>query len=292
MARIPGVPYDGPPRGYGNSGVTKMYIAIHNTSNARLASPQDEANYAQVRTDNISSHFYGNASSVIQSLDTSKDAWHAGSSWGNQRAIAFELVGTNSSTEAYWKKVIDRVAPVMAKVCQIHSIPVQSLSVAQAQSRNVRGFVTHNDMRLAWGGTTHTDPGPNFPEAYLIAKVKAAMNPVTPVPPVAVPVPIKESKMFLIKADDDNHVYLSNGVHVASGALRDTLMTEGDLKLVTVATTPELQSLLPTPQELELSAADRQAIVDALREGIQTTTTQAVQAAFESITGTTTFAVE
>jgi hypothetical protein len=266
-----------------------MYIAIHNTSNN--APVQNEANYAKVRTDDVSSHFYADQSAVIQSLDTVKDAWHAASQWGNRRAIAFELVGFNSSTEAYWKKVIDRVAPVMAKVCDIHDIPVQSLSVAQAKAKNVRGFVTHYDMTQAWGGT-HNDPGPNFPEAYLIAKVKAAMNPATPVPPVAAPVPIKESKLFLIKADDDNHVYLSNGVHVATGALRDTLMTEGGLKLVTVATTPELQSLLPTPQALELSAADRQAIVDALREGIETTTTQAVQAAFESITGTTTFAVE
>ncbi|MDG4826014.1 N-acetylmuramoyl-L-alanine amidase [Asanoa sp. WMMD1127] len=179
MPKFDGVAYDGPPRGYGNSGAKKLYIAIHNTSND--APPKNEASYAKRRTDSVSSHFYADASTVIQSLDTNYDAWHAGSSWGNQRAIAFELVGTNGSSEAYWRKVIDRVAPVIAKVCKAHGIPVQNLSVAQAKAKNVGGFVTHDDMRQAWGGTTHTDPGPNFPESYLIERVKAAMG--TPTPP-------------------------------------------------------------------------------------------------------------
>lgn len=189
MAKIGGATYSGPPRGYGTSGAKKLYIAIHNTSND--ASPANEASYAKNRTDSVSSHFYADANTVVQSLDTAYDAWHAGSSWGNQKAIAFELVGTNGSSDAYWRKVIDRVAPIIAKVCQVHGIPVQSLTVAQAKGKILGGFVTHDDMRQAWGGTTHTDPGPNFPESYLIERVKAAMPkpPATPPKPPTAPKP-------------------------------------------------------------------------------------------------------
>jgi hypothetical protein len=31
-------------------------------------------------------------------------------------------------------------------------------------------------MRLAWGGTTHTDPGPGFPWDHLAASIKAAQG--------------------------------------------------------------------------------------------------------------------
>ncbi|WP_200209105.1 peptidoglycan recognition protein family protein [Micromonospora coerulea] len=194
MARFSGAIYLGPPRGYGKSGATKMYVAIHNTAND--ATPKAEANYAMNRTDSVSSHFYADPVTVVQSLDTSLDAWHAGSRTGNSRAIAWELVGGNAWTEAYWRKVIDRIAPVLAQVCKVHGITPQFLTTAQARDGKTTGFVTHNDMRIAWGGTTHTDPGPNFPKAYLVEAVKRAMavdaptEVIPPVKPAPVPTPV------------------------------------------------------------------------------------------------------
>jgi hypothetical protein len=35
----------------------------------------------------------------------------------------------------------------------------------------IRAFYGHDDMRRAWGGTDHTDPGPNFPWDKLFASV-------------------------------------------------------------------------------------------------------------------------
>lgn len=177
MARFSNAEYIGPPRGYSNSGSSKHYIAIHNTSNN--ATPKAEAGYAKTRTDKVSSHFYADHLTVIQSLDTRYDAWHAGSSKGNKQAIAFELVGSNSWSEAYWRKVIDRVAPVIAAVCKQHDIPVK-----WAGPNDSAGFVTHDDMRRYWGGTTHTDPGPNFPRAYLLEAVNKCLGkpPRTPAP--------------------------------------------------------------------------------------------------------------
>lgn len=41
------------------------------------------------------------------------------------------------------------------------------LTVTQVAKRSRSGLLTHNDARLAWGGTTHTDPGKNFPYKIL-----------------------------------------------------------------------------------------------------------------------------
>src|ERR1700761_8679609 len=97
------VTFSGPPKSFGDHGLRKRYIAIHNTDND--GSPADEASFAKRRTDGVSSHFYADANTVIQSLDTKYDANHAGSRTGNTRAIAFELVGTNASTEAHWQAI-------------------------------------------------------------------------------------------------------------------------------------------------------------------------------------------
>lgn len=201
MARIKGATYDGPPKGYSTSGAKKMYVAWHNTSND--ASPAAEASYAKRRTDKVSSHFYCDPKTVIQSLDTAHDAWHAGSSTGNRKAVALELTGGNSWSEAYWRSVIDRVAPVVAEVCRIHGITPRFLSVAEAKAGKLTGFVTHDDMRRAWGGTSHTDPGPNFPKAYAVAAVKRHMDiPTAPVvnPPKPPTPPVTDWTVKLIMA--------------------------------------------------------------------------------------------
>lgn len=171
---VPGVPYIGPPAGYTKVAYPKYYFCWHNTSNT--ANPVAEANYAKRRTDKVSSHFYADATTVIQSLDTQWEAWHAGSSQGNQHGVALEMVGNNSDNGAHWRGIIDRVAPTVAAVCKFHGIPVRFLSVAQAKA-GAHGFVTHDVMRQAWGGTTHTDPGPNFPQDYAVQRINAILNP-------------------------------------------------------------------------------------------------------------------
>lgn len=189
---VPGVPYIGPPAGYTHVEYPKFYIAWHNTSNTAPA--KIEAQYATHRTDSVSSHFYADAGAIYQSLDTKWSAWHAGSAQGNQHAVALEMVGTNNDNTAHWRAIIDRVAPAMAEVCKFHGIPVRFLGVSQAKA-GMHGFVTHDVMRQAWGGTTHNDPGPNFPQDYAVQAINAFLNPVQP------------STM----EDDDMHVMLAPG---------------------------------------------------------------------------------
>lgn len=168
---------------YGDRDGTKYGIAIHNTSNT--ASAANEASYATRRTDGTSSHFYCDDTEVIQSLDTKYRAGHAGSYEGNEHAVAVEITGTNDKTRAWWIANVawDQLGRVLAAVCRKYDIEPRRASVAEMKANpRVRAFYSHDDMRRAWGGTTHTDPGGNFPWDHLFTTVKAHLSGTVPAP--------------------------------------------------------------------------------------------------------------
>jgi N-acetyl-anhydromuramyl-L-alanine amidase AmpD len=175
--RVSGVPYVQGRNSYSDADGTKYGIAIHNTSNT--ASAGDEASYATRRTDGVSSHFYVDATKVIQSLDTTARAGHAGSGNGNQNAVAVEIRGVNGWSRQTWLDSVcwGTLGRVLADVCRAYGIAVRRASVAEMRSNpKVRAFYSHDDMRQAWGGTDHTDPGPGFPWDRLFSAVNAALN--------------------------------------------------------------------------------------------------------------------
>lgn len=175
--RIPGVPFIQGRNSYGDGDGRKYGIAIHNTSND--ASARGEASYATRRTDGVSAHFYADATEVIQSLDTSARAGHAGSRTGNENSIAVEITGSNGWTRQQWLDRVawDKLAAALAVVCRHYGIEPRRASVAEMKANpQVRAFYGHDDMRRAWGGTTHTDPGPNFPWDHLLEQVKRAIS--------------------------------------------------------------------------------------------------------------------
>jgi hypothetical protein len=185
----PDVAFHGPPRTYYSTSHPKRYIAIHNTDND--ASDQDEATYAKRRPDKVSSHYYVDANSITQSLRTEFGASHAGSRTGNWHAIAYEIAGTNGKKRAWWLANVawSILVRQIARDCRVHDITPQLLTIDQMHDGTTTGIVTHDMMRRAWGGTTHTDPGPGFPIDHLIALVAAELEydmPLTPEDRVAI----------------------------------------------------------------------------------------------------------
>lgn len=168
--------YDGPPSGYGRNRGPKQYIAVHNTSND--ATVRDEISYSKWREDKTSTHYYADRTEIAQSLDTALCANHAGSAEGNHEAIAWELTGTNTKTRAWWLANLcwPLIAAQMAADCREFDIPPRLLTVTEMRAGVLRGFVTHDLMRQAWGGTDHTDPGKNFPMDHLLALVAANLE--------------------------------------------------------------------------------------------------------------------
>jgi len=155
----------------------KFGIAIHNTSNDGTA--DDEASFAKRRTDNVSSHFYADNRSVIQSLDTDSKAGHAGSDNGNQNAVAVEITGFNHWSRDKWLNNVawEQLGAVLAQVCVFYGVAVRRATVQEMRDNpKVRALYSHDDMRRAWGGTDHTDPGENFPWDRLLDAIDAARS--------------------------------------------------------------------------------------------------------------------
>lgn len=175
--------YNGPPRSYGANKTAKDYIVIHNTSNDAPA--QNEASYAKRRADSVSSHYYVDDERIIQSLNTDYRAFHVGSSRGNSAGISYEITGTNSKSESWWKNNVawDLLAKQIRVDCAEHGITVQTLTIDEIRAGKKSGIITHDQARRAWGGTDHTDPGPNFPMGHLIALVKGEAAPSKPSTP-------------------------------------------------------------------------------------------------------------
>jgi len=173
--KVPGIPFIQGRNRYGTS--TKYAIAIHCTANT--ASARNEASYATRRTDGVSAHFFADDREVIQSLDTADIAGHAGSTEGNTYAIAVEITGLTSWSRDRWLKSVawGQLAQVLAAVSRHHNIPPVRVTVAEMKANpRVRGAYDHNQMRQAWGGTDHTDPGPNFPWDHLLRVWQDAMK--------------------------------------------------------------------------------------------------------------------
>ncbi len=183
--RIPGVRYVQGRNSYGDRDGTKYAVAIHNTSNDAPAA--GEAAYATRRTDGVSAHLYVDRVEVIQSLDLLARAGHAGSQQGNEHAIAVEIVGVNGWSREQWLRNVawDQLGAALAWCCRQFGIAVRRAAVDEMRTNpRVRAFYSHDDMRRAWGGTDHTDPGPGFPWGRLFEAVNAALvgaaSPSTP----------------------------------------------------------------------------------------------------------------
>lgn len=166
--KVPGVPFVQGRNEYPDTDDRKFGMAIHNTSND--ATDTQEASYATRRTDGVSSQFYVDKDSVTQSLDTRARAGHAGSRNGNENSISWEITGANGWSRQQWLNNVawDKMGKAMAYLIlndpDFKGFEVRRASVREMQiNPKVKAFYGHDDMRRAWGGTDHTDPGPNFP---------------------------------------------------------------------------------------------------------------------------------
>lgn len=115
----------------------------------------------------VSSHYCWDSTSGVQCVRLKDSAWTVGNRPGNNRGINHELCGFASQSRSGWLDpfglaMFERIVPVMRSDCAKYGIPLERRTVAELQAWRP-GITSHNDLRLAFGGTTHTDPGSNFP---------------------------------------------------------------------------------------------------------------------------------
>jgi hypothetical protein len=126
---------------------------------------------------NVSIHSITDPGESVDMVDLQHVASHCGG--GNPYTIGNEHTGYAAYTRDQWTS--DAVFPALrlgakkaaaqAKALGWSAADLRWLSIPQLKAGE-RGLATHNDCRLAFGGTTHTDPGPGFPYAIFLQMVQ------------------------------------------------------------------------------------------------------------------------
>ena len=137
---------------------------------------------------NFFAHYYTGPNVVYQVAPTGRTEWHCGN--GNEVAgkwtLGVEQAGYAAQTRDEWIAAgsLHTASPLVAAlIANGHGAPVW-LEVADLLRPGVRGVTSHNNMSHAFGGSDHTDPGPNYPHDLLLA---------TPAPPAPQPTSVEDN---------------------------------------------------------------------------------------------------
>jgi endonuclease/exonuclease/phosphatase (EEP) superfamily protein YafD len=197
----PSPPYVGPPKWFGSSGNKPIRrIVIHCTAGAEpgvKGAARATASYTKATSRPSSWHYCADSRESVQLTYDSVVAYHDGS---NSHSIGYELSCSLSARGlGHWRlpdhcAMLKLAAKDVARLCLAYGVPAVRLKAAAVRD-GAAGIAGHNDMRLAFpGSTSHWDPGPFFPWRYFLrlvrAEVAALSGPTpTPTPPTPAPVP-------------------------------------------------------------------------------------------------------
>lgn len=219
--------------------------------------------WLQNPAEQASVHTLTDASETVQGMDYQNVAWHCGG--GNQHGSGHEIVGRAGWSPDQWgtasmDKAFRSLASVIARKWVHRTMPhlgitylPEWLSLTQIAAQNRAGLVTHNDMRLVFGGTTHTDPGPNYPYKKLRDYIHADIALLLGTTPITPPVPEDD----MSQQDKDNIAELQR--QVAAQAKQITALT-GLSQRISAAT----GVIEGTMNKIRVNAAQTNGVVNAL----------------------------
>ncbi|HET6911262.1 MAG TPA: peptidoglycan recognition family protein [Mycobacteriales bacterium] len=121
-----------------------------------------------------SAHYIIDPVDVVKMLDENTVAWHVGPN-GNGFTIGIEQSGYVSLSRAQWTTAagmtqMGKVGALTAEIAARHGIPLRWATddeIRAAARGTAGGVCRHDDIRRVLGGTTHTDPAPNYPSDLL-----------------------------------------------------------------------------------------------------------------------------
>jgi len=128
----------------------------------------------------VSAHYCVDNNSAVQCVLEKDVAWTVGNRPGNNRGVNFELAGRASQTREQWLddygvELFNVACPIAANSMKRWGIPNRWCTIDDLKAYR-GGHTTHNDLRVAFGGTTHTDPGSGFPRDHVQNLVEASLN--------------------------------------------------------------------------------------------------------------------
>lgn len=124
-----------------------------------------------------SAHYTVDPGEVIQSVGDHTIAYHCGY---NKDSIGVELCDEQVGPASRWRDadstaILKRAARLVAELCLAYDIEPVRPTTAALKAKGPHGIYGHNDSRLAFGGTTHSDPR-DFPWAKFLRMVRAEIN--------------------------------------------------------------------------------------------------------------------
>lgn len=127
-----------------------------------------------------SAHYVVDPRETIQCVGDHTIAYHCGYNTGS---IAVEMCDEQTGPANRWadadsRAIIDRSALLVARLCLAYGIEIRRPSVAELKAKGPHGIYGHDDSRLAFGHTSHTDPR-DFDWPGFIARVHAAADQIT-----------------------------------------------------------------------------------------------------------------
>lgn len=107
-----------------------------------------------------SCHYVVDPAEVIQCVGDHTVAYHCGYNTGS---IGVELCDEQTGPASRWEDadsqaILRRAARLVAELCLAYGISPKRPSIAELKRKGPHGIYGHNDSRLAFGRTTHTDP--------------------------------------------------------------------------------------------------------------------------------------
>lgn len=165
-------------------------ICIHDTEGvtSAQATSQTANNVTTYQIDSQTGSYHVMVGIDGQRIRQNTDGWVTWSTGnkGNDILLHLCFVGSASQSRADWlaqDKMLRAGATVIRYWAHKYNIPLRRVDAA-----HLPGILGHDDTRV-WGGTDHTDPGPNFPYDVLIQYAIDLGNPTTSEVPVNPPVP-------------------------------------------------------------------------------------------------------
>lgn len=154
----------------GRGGKKPLWIVVHDMEAGEdsLRAESTAAYFATLSDGRVvSAHYCCDNDSVIQCVLLADTAWTTGSTEGNGQGINYELAGFARQTRAQWLDafglaMFETMAPIVRSDAAKYGIPLERRTVAELRAFKP-GVTSHNDIKDAFGGSDHTDPGPAFP---------------------------------------------------------------------------------------------------------------------------------
>lgn len=158
-------------------GAPVLWVVLHCTEGGELVgSALKTATMFAAKLDKPrSAHDVCDAEGVIACVPWDKRAWHCGGT-GNKHGVGVELCGKAAQTRAQWLDA--RSLPMLAngarrvrEICTRFALPIEFRTAVELRAKHP-GITTHDEIRRAFGETSHTDPGQGFPLADFLEAVR------------------------------------------------------------------------------------------------------------------------